>query len=595
MRIRERFNGLKLNNKFTVVIITAIIIPIAIFAGILFYNIEQNTIEINKAGMDYKREQSVSNIANCIDSINMATQFFISDEEMKEVLVRTTNGEMLSNEELIDFQMGDITNLERLVSNNPLLYSVRIFAANDNVQEMMQILYKNKRSENLDWQNDGYRDGWHFGIKDAAFSALLTGRKDPLVCLVTPLTDYRVGELGVVEASMKMSTMFPSIYEETEGEWSAFITDSGNFNTAPGISDEEFELLRECFEKQKNNAGQVSYLKLGGRKIVATSLYEKELSGSLIFIKDITDEIKHVYYMRDAFVVMMILLLFALYFLIDRIVKGLLREFYSILKSMRQVGHGDLDTRTEVSGNNEMGELASQLNKMLDRIQELMRENIGREVMAKDSEIRALQNQINAHFIYNVLESIKMMAEIDEEYEISDSITALGRLLRYSMRWVSANVSVAEELEYIKNYIALINLRYDFTVTLSINVPENLMGQQIPKMSLQPIVENAILHGIDPLGVDSTIYIKGTTDGKDVIIEITDTGQGMTDEEYDKLIRRVNGEGEETGEKGNGIGLRNVQNRIKMTFGEEYGMSIQTARDCYTKVSVKLPFKKSEG
>ena len=172
MRIRERFNGLKLNNKFTVVIITAIIIPIAIFAGILFYNIEQNTIEINKAGMDYKREQSVSNIANCIDSINMATQFFISDEEMKEVLVRTTNGEMLSNEELIDFQMGDITNLERLVSNNPLLYSVRIFAANDNVQEMMQILYKNKRSENLDWQNDGYRDGWHFGIKDAAFSAL---------------------------------------------------------------------------------------------------------------------------------------------------------------------------------------------------------------------------------------------------------------------------------------------------------------------------------------------------------------------------------------------------------------------------------------
>ena len=423
----------------------------------------------------------------------------------------------------------------------------------------------------------------------------MTGRKDPLVCLVTPLTDYRVGELGVVEASMKMSTMFPSIYEETEGEWSAFITDSGNFNTAPGISDEEFELLRECFEKQKNNAGQVSYLKLGGRKIVATSLYEKELSGSLIFIKDITDEIKHVYYMRDAFVVMMILLLFALYFLIDRIVKGLLREFYSILKSMRQVGHGDLDTRTEVSGNNEMGELASQLNKMLDRIQELMRENIGREVMAKDSEIRALQNQINAHFIYNVLESIKMMAEIDEEYEISDSITALGRLLRYSMRWVSANVSVAEELEYIKNYIALINLRYDFTVTLSINVPENLMGQQIPKMSLQPIVENAILHGIDPLGVDSTIYIKGTTDGKDVIIEITDTGQGMTDEEYDKLIRRVNGEGEETGEKGNGIGLRNVQNRIKMTFGEEYGMSIQTARDCYTKVSVKLPFKKSEG
>lgn len=595
MRIRERFNGLKLNNKFTVVIITAIIIPIAIFAGILFYNIEQNAIEINKAGMEYKRAQSISNIANCIDSINMATQFFISDEDMKEVLVKTSRGERLTNDELIAFQANDITNLERLVSNNPLLYSVRIFANNDNVQEMMQILYKNKRSENLDWKKDGYRDGWHFGINDTAFSALLTGRKDPLVCLVTPLNEYREGELGIVEASMKMSTMFPSIYEDSEDEWSAFITDGGSFNTKPGLADEEFNLLRDCFEKQKGNEEKVSYINHNGRKLVVASLYEKELSGNLIFLKDITAEIRHIYLMRDAFVVMMIILLVALYFLIDRIVKGLLRDFYSILKSMRQVGHGDLDTRTEISGNNEMGELASQLNKMLDRIQELMRENIGREVMAKDSEIKALQNQINAHFIYNVLESIKMMAEIDEEYEISDSITALGRLLRYSMRWVSANVSVAEELEYIKNYIALINLRYDFTVTLSVNVPENLMDQQIPKMSLQPIVENAVLHGIDPLGVDSTIYIKGTTDGKDVIIEITDTGQGMTDEEYEKLIKRVNGEGEQPKEKGNGIGLNNVQNRVKMTFGEEYGMSIQTAKDCYTKVSIKLPFKKSEG
>lgn len=98
-----------------------------------------------------------------------------------------------------------------------------------------------------------------------------------------------------------------------------------------------------------------------------------------------------------------------------------------------------------------------------------------------------------------------MMAEIDEEYEISDAITALGRLLRYSMKWTSKNVMLKDELEYIRNYMALINLRYDFTIQLSLNIPEELMQQEIPKMSLQPVVENAILHGIEPLGFDSTI------------------------------------------------------------------------------------------
>lgn len=101
--------------------------------------------------------------------------------------------------------------------------------------------------------------------------------------------------------------------------------------------------------------------------------------------------------------------------------------------------------------------------------------------MVKNSEIRALQNQINAHFIYNVLESIKMRAEIDEEYDISDAVTSLGKLLRYSMKWVSGNVLVEQELEYIKNYMALINLRFDYEIYLSLNLPEIILQQEFPK------------------------------------------------------------------------------------------------------------------
>lgn len=148
-----------------------------------------------------------------------------------------------------------------------------------------------------------------------------------------------------------------------------------------------------------------------------------------------------------------------------------------------------------------------------------------------------------------------MMAEIDEEYEISDAITSLGRLLRYSMKWTSKNVLLKDEMDYIRDYMALINLRYDFTVTLSTNIPEELMKQEIPKMSLQPVVENAILHGIEPLGVDSTIYIKAWMEEEDCIIEISDAGQGMTDAELKILTDRLQSKVEKAEGKG-GIGLK---------------------------------------
>lgn len=213
------------------------------------------------------------------------------------------------------------------------------------------------------------------------------------------------------------------------------------------------------------------------------------------------------------------------------------------------------------------------------------------ETLVENGDTRA-QNQINAHFIYNVLESIKMMAEIDEEYAISDAITSLGKLLRYSMKWVSGNVKVEEELEYIRDYLALINLRFDYEIYLSENIPELILKQEIPKMSLQPIVENAIYHGIEQMAEDTNIYIKGIFDGDDCVIEITDAGRGMSEEEVERLRKKIAGEIETSGGSGNGIGLKNVQDRIVMSFGKGYGISIASMLGCYTKIMVRIPRKK---
>ena len=188
-----------------------------------------------------------------------------------------------------------------------------------------------------------------------------------------------------------------------------------------------------------------------------------------------------------------------------------------------------------------------------------------------------------------------MMAEIKEDYDISDAITSLGKLLRYSMKWGSGNVTVAEELEYIRNYLKLINLRFDYEIYLSVNLPEIILKQAIPKMSLQPIVENAIYHGIEQMAEDTNIYIKGIVDGDDCVIEITDAGKGMSEKEVKDLYKKINGEMEASGGSGNGIGLKNVQDRIKMNFGENYGIEIASKLGCYTKIMVRIPMENGEG
>ena len=590
MKIVEYFNRLKLNIKFTIVTIFVTVIPIAILAGILFYYMEQSVIKEQLRQMEYKMEKAKSTTAFGIDSINMSTQFFLSDEDMTEVLKRAHNGDALTIQELLEFQERDVINLQRLVNNNPLLYSVRIFSTNDNVQELMPVLYSHSRMEKLSWAGEDPVQGWHFEYYDTAYSALTTNQSEKLIGLVTPIRDYRYGIIGYVEASMSFDTMFPLLYEREDGAGGCLIDADGNIYFGTEESEYGENEIQEIYGLVKAESDtETHYIRYNHQKLIVSTTQINEMNSTLLGIHDITREVQAVLDMRNVFVAAMLLVLCLLAMIIDQIVKRMLRQFYSILRSIRLVQKGDLSVRIDAYANDEMGELGEQLNKMLDRIQELMDENMKRQMLVKNSEIRALQNQINAHFIYNVLESIKMMAEIDEKYEISDAITALGKLLRYSMRWVSGNVKLEEELEYIKSYMVLINLRYDYEIILALNLPEELLSQEIPKMSLQPIVENAILHGIEPLSEDSTIYIKGWVEKDDCIIEISDTGQGMTDAQVRALEDKINGAVEESGGNGHGIGLKNVQDRIHMSFGGNYGIRIASKYGCYTKIAIRLP------
>lgn len=586
---KKLFGGLKLNSKFTLVICLLVVLPISILAGVLFYNMEQNVVGENRNYMQYTMERNEDNIQKNIDSINMTTQFFLSDESLLEMLARTARQEKTQTGELMEFYHSDIASLERLVYNNTLLYGVRVYAVNDDVQEMMPILYRRSRMDKMAWSDEADYTGWNYNYQDKLFDSYNT---TPIASLVTNIEDYENGMIGVIEAAVTMENMFPPLYENISDEWSCFISDEGDLYFGDNEREISEDFVRRKMEEGFEKDGiHTDYTRQGKEHLVVSYLYIHKMQGTLLSVKNISENVRYVYWMRNSFVAIMVIIMVGLAFLINYIVTRLLRQFYDILKSIRVIQKGDLSVRIENCGSDEMGELGTQVNKMLDHIEQLMKENIDREILAKNSQIRALQNQINAHFIYNVLESIKMMAEIDEEYAIADAITSLGSLLRYSMKWTSNNVLVEEEIEYIRNYLALINLRFDYEIYLSLNIPEEVLRQEIPKMSLQPIVENAIYHGIEELAEDTNIYIKGIVQGEDCVIEVTDAGKGMSEEAVEKLRKKIAGEIETSGGSGNGIGLKNVQDRIRMSFGEKYGIWVDSKLGCYTKVTMRVPIK----
>lgn len=545
------FGNIKLNSRFTLVILAFTFVPIGVMAGVLFRNLETDAIKESYNYMEAKVTRDYAMVSTNIESINMSTRFFLSDEGLSDILTMAYDGKDMDTGQIVDFYNTQVADLERLVNNNPVLYAVRVYGVNDNVQEMMPVLYNNSRMKKLSWY-DGVKEGWHFGYHDTLFSSLTTDQGTELAGLCSQVTDYDRGVIGYVEASMPLRSMFPGVYEMADDQYCFFVDSDGEVlfgNTEgsvdTGISGDEKmigglvdkKLVIDAFTTDIGDLDrQIIYKKISGRYLTIARYPIRSLDGVMYYVQDITGQIWAVYNRRNFFVFIMVIVFF--------VTAGLI---YQIVRHFQK------------------------------------------EVLAKSSELRSLQNQINAHFIYNVLESIKMMAEIDEKYEISDAITSLGKLMRYSIKQGFGNVHLKDELEYIKNYVLLINLRYDFEVILSLNVPEDLLSQEIPKMSLQPIVENAILHGIEPVAADTTIYIKSWEDEGRFCIEITDSGNGMDEDELQNLLKRIHGEIEESGGRGNGIGLKNVEDRIKLSFGSEYGLNVYSKPHKYTKVSIVLP------
>lgn len=258
-------------------------------------------------------------------------------------------------------------------------------------------------------------------------------------------------------------------------------------------------------------------------------------------------------------------------------------------RSVKMVEQGDFGTTVYVSGAYEVEQLSKRFNLMLRRIRELMDQIIQEQEAKRKSELDVLQSQINPHFLYNTLNSVTRMAELGKTDEVVTTITSLSRFFRISLSKGKHIIPVQDELEHVRHYLIIQTIRFKNKFRYEIVADPETLGLQTLKLILQPLVENAIHHGIEKSAEEGFIGVYARIREDRLEFVIKDNGIGMTKETLDKLMS-----GSLRSESGSGVGVINVQERIKLYYGKSYGLHYESEPEEGTTVTIHLPIVRPE-
>ncbi|WP_282940625.1 sensor histidine kinase [Paenibacillus sp. RC67] len=264
------------------------------------------------------------------------------------------------------------------------------------------------------------------------------------------------------------------------------------------------------------------------------------------------------------------------------------RPLIEMKEKMHLVEKGKLKQQMTIHSQDEIGQLSSGFNRMSEEIDRLVNEVYVVRLKEKEAQLSVLLTQMNPHFLYNTLESINMMAIRREAFEISDMVSSLGQLLRHSIGTYSRLVLLEDEIASIASYVSIQQLRYGDHLNAVFQVDEALLPLYVPKLLLQPLVENAIYHGIDGIDRPGTIWISAARFEDELLLTVTDNGKGLTEDEIEALQQKISTPGPEE-ESTNGLALRNMNQRLVLMFGEQYGLLIDGSPGQGVSITVSIP------
>jgi len=415
--------------------------------------------------------------------------------------------------------------------------------------------------------------------------------------------DFSRSKVGTVAAFIEPGSIGVGLEALSKSNITTFYLLDRNFRifaTNADVKDTNLIMVVDQYSRRESGLYSV---KLQNRSLDVEVIELENIGGKMISIVDRNELLSESSQIRmwalTVFLIAMVFLAIPFALIINNIVNPLDK----IMKFMNEIKSGNLKflkKRVNLEGYAEISVMADEFNRMLDEVDNLTHHLIQTntklyesELLKKQTELSFLRSQINPHFLYNTLESIKSICNLRGVYEARDMAKSLAHIFRYSIKGIET-VKLSEELEVVKSYMQIQSTRFKDRFEAVYDFSEEALSAQVIKMILQPIVENAIYHGLEPKrGKGSVLMEAKVSEDNCLIIKVKDDGVGMDNSTLERIRTSLADENSAQNDtKTSSIGLMNVSSRIKLTYGNEYGIHIYSEPDAGTEVTIKIPYSR---
>lgn len=408
--------------------------------------------------------------------------------------------------------------------------------------------------------------------------------------LIYGIHSYKMNEIGYLTMSMKPSYLEDRIqkYDPTEERHIIILDQENNvvLTNAEDSGNDAFTLWASNLDY--NSIDSESFVDIPGDGRMIVNNYQSELTGwkiiSLVSLNEISAG--PVLIGRTIFLIGFVAIVIGIV-VIWISTHYIVKPLNQLRLVMDEVEKDNFHVQVQINRKDELGRVGDSFNKMMNKINNLISDIYQKDINEKEAQLRALRAQINPHFLYNTLDAINWMAQFDKTDEVSKMTIALSRLLKSSISNNKEFIRLEEEAKYIDDYMTIQKIRFQDKIHYSMQIDEAAKNCLVPKLILQPIVENAMIHGLEKKLENGYLLIKGYVKNDLLHIQIIDNGVGMDERTMSALLKGVYVNRDEN--KGTGNGILNVQNRIKLLFGREYGLKIDSNENVGSVFELTLP------
>ncbi len=585
-------NDIKIRNKLLLAFLGVTLLPVLLVGGYL-------TFEMRTMAFDNALEQASINV----DRVRKRTEEVIgvsqdisyrlnNDTRLKRLAVRKYE----SIYEVVKAyqEYTDVREYLRLYTE---ISNIRLYTDNSSLLNNWELINPSPAIKESEWYQRAQRYegmiGWEY-IEDER-------DHDKYLSLVRKIELEGSSKTGVLVINVNSNKLTSILNQES---FDTMIVDDQNNIIASNRKEREGKTLADIsFDTKLLGQGSGSYeAVVDGEpsQIVIDELSPQSSRNALrvisVFsIDSIVQEPNRIIRLALSVITISVVLAFLLIFSFSSLFS---RRLLHLSKHINRVGTGDFDTALQIDGKDEIALLARQFNSMVRSIHDLMLEvQVSNEqnslLQQKQNDIRfkMLASQINPHFLFNALESIRMEAHMKNQQEIARVVRLLGQMMRSSLEAGRSKVTLKQELDMVRCYLEIQQFRYEERLKYHFIVDPAVESLSMPPLIIQPLVENAVIHGLDNTleGAVVTVVIRYEQDH--ALFMITDNGAGITQDRLEQIRITLETQEEQEGAR---IGLRNVHDRLKLSYGEKYGLTIESHPDEGTRISFRIPMEVSK-